>query len=506
VVRARRPTIGRVADTLGFAGAYLLGSYLLLRPALTTALLGDDFESPFANLNQAGVGLLRALHFAWQSSFVTGDRSRVVGAFVGRAFDWGWLWFCSEFGVSLSTFYGATKFLTYLACAASVATFWWLAARRTRRPIPWRVALVLFSVALFGSVQLHGLWSNDPVQELPLSGFAVTAIGFALLSIALWTTERPTWRRFALGAALGLFAVAYYELGVGAVLGAFVIFAAEAWRLRGRMREVARYAAGTAVFCGVPAAWMIFARFTAVGDTYGGRQVVAGSGAHAFVSGLIGSLPGSAWHLETKWVGSTPGITVSAVIAVLVALANLIWVVRRTPPASSWPPGSDGRGGASLAAAAAVAIFGVFAVALEASTPGIQNMVSGVGYVYTFYAVSATAVAFAFAACAWWLIGRITPRWKVAGGVAVLLFAAFLVVQGSVNARLRDVTNSENGPNLAIYRTFAAGVPQSQRCAAIHAWAGGNWPAYYREDVVLGTNLGYLTYFGVPFCADGPRP
>jgi hypothetical protein len=504
-MRARSPTIGRVAGTLGFAGAYLLSSYLLLRPALTTALLGDDFEAPFANLYDSGVGLFRALHYAWQTSFVMGDRSRVVSGFVGHAFAWFWLWFCAEFGVSLSTFYGATKFLTYVICAASVATFWWLAARRTRRPIPWRVALVLVSVALFGSVQLHGLWSNDPVQSLPLVGFAVTALGFAVLSMALWTIERPTWRRFALGAAVALLAVSYYELNVGAVIGAFVIFAAEAWRLRGRVREVARYAAGAAVFCGVPAAWLLFSRFTAVGDTYPGRQI-GGNVGRAFVDGLIGSLPGAAWHLETKYVGGTPAIFVSAVIAALVAVATLIWVVRRTPPASNGSAGPDGTRLASLAAAASVAVFGVFAVALQTATILFGGQVAGIGYVYTFYAVSATAVALAFAAGAWWLIGRTTLRWKVAGGVAVLLFAAFLVVQGSFNARLRDVTNSELATNLAVYRTFAAGVPESQRCAAIDAWAQAPWPQYYKEDVVLGSDLGYLTYYGVPFCADGPKP
>lgn len=505
VARARRPTIGRVGYTLGFVGAYLLSSYLLLRPALTTVLLGDDFESPFATISTAGVGLFRALSYAWQTSFVTGDRSRVVGAFVGRTFQWGWLWFSANFGVSLSTFYAATKFLTYLICAASVATFWWLAARRTRRPIPWRVALVLFSVALFGSVQIHGLWSNDPVQGLPIAGFAVTAIGFALLSIALWTTGRPTWRRFALGAVVGLVAVSYYETNIGAVFGAFVIFAAEAWRLRGRSREVAHYAAGTAVFCGVPAAWTIFARFTAVGDTYPGRQI-GGILGRPFVDGLIGSLPGSAWHLETKYVGGTPWIFGSAVIAALVAVATLIWVVWRTPPASSRSAAPGGTRVASLAAAAAVAVFGVFAVGLETSTLLFGGQVSVIGSVYTFYAVSAAAVALAFAAGAWWLIGRRTLRWKVAGGVAALLFTAFLVVQGSFNARLRDVENIELATNLAVYRTFAAGVPESQRCAAIDAWASAPWPEYYKQDVVLGTNLGYLKYYGVLFCPDGPRP
>ena len=196
----------------------------------------------------------------------------------------------------------------------------------------------------------------------------------------------------------------------------------------------------------------------------------------------------------------------SAVIAALVAVATLLWVVRRTPPATSGSAGPVGTRLASLAAAASVAIFAVFAVALQTATVLFGGQVAGIGYVYTFYAVSATAVALAFAVGAWWLIGRTTPGWKVAGGVAALLFAVFLVVQGSFNARLRDVTNTELATNLAVYRTFAAGVPESQRCAAIDAWAAAPWPAYYKEDVVLGSNLGYLTYYGKPFCANGPRP
>jgi hypothetical protein len=304
---------------------------------------------------------------------------------------------------------------------------------------------------------------------------------------------------------VGLFAVSYYELNVGAALGAFVILAAGAWRLRGRGRKVARYAAGTAVFCGVPALWVIFTRLTVVGDAYPDRQI-GGSIARPFVDGLIGSLPGAAWHLETKYVAGTPGIAVSAVVAALVAVATLIWLVWRTPPASSRPADVGGTRSASMSAAAAVVVFAVFAIALETATIMFGAQVAGIGYVYTFYAVSATAVALAFAAGAWWLIGRTMPRWRIAGAAVLLLFAAFLVVQGSFNARLRYVTNARLAANIAVYRAFAAGVPESKRCAAIDEWAAGDWPAYYKQDVVLGTNLGYLTSFGVLFCHDGPTP
>jgi hypothetical protein len=504
---AGRGNLSTVAKSLGFAVGYLVLSYLMLRPVLSTYVIADDFEGPFAQASRIGPGLGHALSLGWHESFVAGDRTRVLGVIVANAFDWAWLWASSAFGVSIEHLYALVKLGALVLCAASAATFWWISARSYWRPVRWSTALLLTSVALFGTVQIHGLWSNDPVQSYPLAGYVSAAIGFVVLVAAVWASGQLSSRRFAAATVLALIAVSYYEFNAAAVLGGGIILVVGTLRYRGDRRRIARHLLGTAAFCLVPLVWLIFGRYTSVGDNYSGRALQSAGALHSFVLGAVGNLPGAAWGLETSVVGAQPPIVLGAVVAALVAIAAAVLWLWRDAERHVVRPARPARRTALAAAAAATGVYALGALALVSATVRVEGSTPRIGYVYTPYAVGSSAVALAIGVVAWVLATRRSRSWVwVVRMVAIAGAVAFVAVQNSYNLQLKNVTNSDMMQNHVFDEAFAGDVSEATRCGAILTWASYPWPDYYRSDVVLGSYTAYRHYYGQPFCANWTDP
>lgn len=499
---------GGAARHFAFAAAYVGLSYLLLLPILRTYVIADDFEAPFAQMKMGATGVLSTLNFAWQTEFVSGDRTRVVGGIVGALVNWLWLWVAKVLGISILDVFGLIRFFVIVACAMAVSTLWWQTARTYARPISWRAALVLVSVALFGTLQLHGIWSNDPVESYPMAGYASAAIGFGLLALAVWTNRRPTPRRFALLALSGMVAVSYYEFNLGAVAGAVLIVGTAAWPYRRDLRRVAVHLAWTAAVFLVPVAWMLIAGAQNSGAAYNGRQLQASGAVHSLLIGVVSSLPGAAWHLTSTTLGGYPALTVGAVVvAILVVGLVALWLrLGPSSPTLSIEP-TDNRSNLMLAVVAvAVVVYAVFAIGLEGATQKVELEVTKIGQVYTAYAVGSAAVGFALAVGAWWIVsrGRGARRWLVLA--LALLAAGFITVQGSYNEHLKDRLQVNIAENQALDNAFAAGVSQPARCSALRIWMSYPWPDYYRQQVLQGTEVGYRDFYGRLMCPSVVAP
>ncbi len=177
------------AGTSRFRGAsiwiaYLVGSWALLRPVLLTTVYADDFVNPFSQFPAASLDPAALLEYAWNGTRGAGHIN-VVGQAVGAfhaAFN---VVVMSVFGLRYSTIYAATKLAVYVLTALAASAFLrQVAAAMGRTVSVWR-ARIMVSVALFGTLQIHIPWSNDPVASYPMSGFATAALGFGLLSLAL---------------------------------------------------------------------------------------------------------------------------------------------------------------------------------------------------------------------------------------------------------------------------------------------------------------------------------
>ena len=482
---------------------YLVSSFLLLYPVLSTPVVADDLLNPFSQTAEGGSSLPAALEYSWRGA-TTGAGFRIVGGAVGSAFNWLWLTVSATFDVSLSTLYGLTKFVVLVICAASIARFWWIASREYGRGIEYWDALVLTSLALFGTLQIHALWSNDPVTSYPIAGYGSAALGFAVMSSAVLANRNETWRSYVVGAAVATVAVLYYEINIGAVIGAAVILSAGAWLQRSDRRKVALHLARSAIFVGVPAVMVLYGR-TVTGprsNTYSGTQVRTSGAIRAFLLGVGGVLPGAAWRLSIRALGGR----VPLVFFVFGLVLFLAWMLRW------WAQSyrhlvSESVGHSRFARAALVFAtvgYGVFAITLQSITVKTQDETRELGYVYTFYAIGSSVIALGIAIS----IRSISLRWSGAALRYLLCVFAlgFILVQSTVNWGLSEQLNRDYAVNRRLLDSFDQDVQQVERCNAFAAWAVVPWPAYYRAGMRNGLQAAYQYYFHEPFCASLPAP
>jgi hypothetical protein len=152
-----------------------------------------------------------------------------------------------------------------------------------------------------------------------------------------------------------------------------------------------------------------------------------------------------------------------------------------------------------LAASAAVVVYATFAVALQAATSKVQNEMRGIGYVYTFYAVTSCALALGIAALVRALIHneRLRPQrfFVMAFGIA------FVFVQFTINWNISASMNEVQVRNRRLTASFDSDAPMAQRCDALVQWAQGEWPLYYEQGMTDGLQVAYPYYFGEPFCS-----
>ncbi len=489
---------------MGLAVGYLALSYLLLLPVLQTYIIDDDFEGPFAQLQIGATTLSKTLSVGWHASWA-GDRTRLVGSVFGYFLNWLYFWLSRTFDITFLQSFAVVKYVALIATAGAAATFWWLAARSYLRAVRWSTAFLLTSIALFTTVQLHGVWSNDPVGGYTMSGYMATTVGFALLTLVVWVTRWPSTRRFLLAAIASVLAVSFYEFNVGAVIGGALILVCAAWAYRGDLRRLAHYLVGTGAFCLAPVVWLLVSGAQNSGSAYAGRALHASGALHTTLLSVVSSLPGAAWRFGSGAWSSAVG-TLSVVAALLVVAVLVVWASfgPRDPAPDGW---ADIRRSNRMLAAVigAVIIFAIFALALEGSTQLVEQEIPAIGYVYTAYAVGSTAFALLLGVVIWLLAGR-RGRWIWFNAGALAIFATFISIQWSFNGYVKDWLNQRMPQNQLLDNSFAGSVPQKSRCEALRNWMSFPWPDYYRAGVYEGTEAGFQAYFGQPMCANLVAP
>lgn len=480
--------------------AYLVGSWLLLLPVISTPLVADDFLNPFSQTADGGSTLVDALRYGWKGG-TQGANFRVVGSPVGAVFNWLLLTLSAHLDVSIPALYALAKFAVLLVCAGSLAAFWWVAAREFGSRLRFWDALVLVSLVLFAALQIHGQWSNDPVASYPLAGYLSAAIGFAVLTSAILAVRHQSRRMFVCAAGVALVAVLYYEINVGAVLGGFSLLIYSSWKRWRQSQQISRGLCGAALFVALPAIALLYGR-TAGGanpSSYAGTQMRLSSAPRAFAYGVLGSLPGSAWTLSRRIVGGHIRIVgmvfgLTFVLVVLVRWWFVTWHALETIDGLE----ASSNLGDKIFVFVAVATYGLFAVAIQAVTIKVQDEMVGLGYVYTFYAVSSCAVALGLAVLCRFVLSRIRVlalQRTVAWG-----FMIFVVIQLTISWDVSESMNQAFKANRRLIQTFDSSTPTEERCGALAEWSTIPWPDYYKTGMTDGLQKAYIYYFGEAFC------
>jgi hypothetical protein len=363
------------------------------------------------------------------------------------------------------------------------------------------------------SVQVHALWSNDPVISYTAYAWPSVVLSLVYLGLVgrmLTSSVLRVWTAFW-AVAVGSAAVLAYELSLGALLGAglaAMIAIVLGWRpARATLLSWASLAAVVLMPALVLVASLLL-RDPSDGS-YAGTQFRPGALAvQTWVVGLVGAVPGASWLRGYTALGA-PLLSLRSVAAVIVAIAALIVVARSSPSSVgvSQPAVTASWTTRPLAAAApllALVTYWSVATAIHAVTPKYQDEIGlTVGGVYLFYAVGFAC----FMLLAHALLSALRPR---VGATLSLIgcvgLSSFALYQTAYNAQLTSILAAQ-GWSRDVLVAAAERTPRPQRCEAFDELASVPLEPVLedRRALVFASTTGYEQRHGEPFCGSSVR-
>lgn len=498
-----RRSLARLRATLWAAlGTALIGAGMV--PAARVPILGDDFQALFETYTRGHGSFATAVGYGWRAGMQAGHFNP-VGQAIGAAYHYTVFALSASLELPPQLFAAladaALVWLTLLA-ATTVLVQGLRYAGVTPR-VPFWPGFACLAAITAATLELHP-WSNDPVSSYLPAGWGSAVVAFAILGLALRAAQwgRTSWVDVVLAAAIGVFAVLYYEMLVGAVAGAAVVYAAGILRARSHrdrrqfVHLLALFGAGVVL----PAVVFVCCRMSAVPQAksnYTGTAVSLGPGAlHTLYVATIGAVPGGGWRYLSGSAGPSrltqaAGLYTLAIIAGVVALV-LAWG-RRPRLRGRWTR------------TAAVPILAVLVTwgattATHATSEKYITEIRSPGQVYLYYVVAVICVALLLATFFLVVAPRLRPGIRTAGLVVV---GAYLCFQLPLNWHLSQVSAAAYSANRNLATAAAeSSVPPQVRCDTLLAWAQRPWPQYYRDAVIRDVQNDFRLAHGTAFCPD----
>jgi hypothetical protein len=492
----------RLVSQFAAWAAYMGLSAVFLWPLLTTAIVADDFLNPFYQYDHGGgASPLTTLKWFVDSAHQNGHFN-YLGQFVGAFYTSATMWAASVLGIRFSTMYALVKFLIFVGVAVASGAFLKEAAAYIGREISaWR-SRILVSIFFFTTLQLHIIWSNDPVGSYPMSGFMAALFGVATLTLALIALrDRRPWMPWVVAVAATC-SVLYYEINAAAI-GAIILMLMLHGLLvepRESRKTFARYVAPIVI---VPLVLALALQLRAApqSDNYEGTSVsldrtLLGS----YAKNVVSSLPGAAWTLSRDVLGHPLQLRLGAFVSFVIVAAVVVSLAVRFGATAAATPYSWRR---LLCVASLMFAYWFGATLIQSVTAKVQLEVTKIGMVYNFYAVGATMVATGLA-----LAYHLAPVDRIKGAIPAIAvgFLMFALIQNTINWDLRHEFNVATMPNQRLLVAYTERWPMEDRCEALTTWAAGSWPDYYEVGMINGLQVAYADYRGEPFCANFVRP
>jgi hypothetical protein len=461
-------------------------SYIVLRPVLEAPLLADDFLAPFTEFRLTRGSLSESLDVA-RSIIADGVSFRPLATFITAINNFLTIELGMRFSVSPLTTFKYQRLLAYLFLIDALARLTSLFLVRkdsTSKPFDLSIIRILISVLLLGSLQIHLLWSNDPVTNYLLSGLVPVALSIHFIRFGILAIESAKNRYLLWTFLTGLSAALLYELTIGYALGIFTYAVLQMIRNRNRRLNSFRVAIASLFPVIVVVGGRIAYRSAA--QSYGGTTIGTRSEVfETFLSHLISNMPTSAWDLSSRVVPDVMSFRLTAAITSLAGTVYL-WVVLRRSATNT----RIQRPVLTLTASAMI-----LAAGLLSTTSKVQIETTQIGQVYIPFAYG---IPFIAGACL-----LILQRFAKTGWIRPLAFAsmAFLIfIQLNLNYNISDYANRVFAPNAQVLKNWSEKSPIEERCQALAQWQQMSWPDYYRTEMTEGLNSTYTHFQGEPFC------
>ena len=472
----------------------------MLYPILVTPLVADDFLNPFFQYSNTQGGYWNSILFGWDTAF-NGASMRLAGNVSSAVLNNLWLDLAGNSLISLSEFYAIQKYVVFILCGFSLSYFFGAVLVSLGHDITLLKRTMLCSLVFFSTLQIHGLWSNDPVSSYPMSGFMVAAIGFYLLGWAAYTSLRPTTLRILTLLVLCVTSVFYYEILAGVGVLTFLVLISPISRVNVR-RSIGRiFLSATPAIATILAMTLSRMHTAAQSANYGGTSIaLGGKTLKTFVLGLISSLPASAWRVTAQFLGG--GVTIKLVSIATLALAVVVGLWEFPTISEFTRPFKTQNRPLFRTLILSLIGFWFFAVGLQSLTEKVQNETGKLGYVYSYYAIGSASVAVLMSLSVVF-ISQKSFNFRITLFSCFLLFAT---IQGSITWRISEQMSNSLIPNRTLLAAFSNFDTVPKRCQALRNWSAGNWPQYYEDGMIQGLQEASLGFHQEPFCPNFINP
>jgi hypothetical protein len=491
----------RITGALKFAtkGAiWLFVVGLLFKPAITAQPAGDDLINPFYMFFETNGSFFES--FKLGIEYGTSHKFDILGQIAFVTHSWLWIQFDYFTGLDHTWFYALSKGMIFAVVLLS-ATYW-------LQQIIWSLRLqisswkLLFLVTAFSgsTVQMHNIWSNDPVANYPMSGYASAVFSFVVLGLLVRHKNSQSLKTMFLVSTWVSVAILYYQINISLLPAVLMFWLANSWlnlKDKNLLQPILR---GTALFL-MPVVVVLYGTFLTSGktDDYGGTTIGSWSTfPKTTVIGILGTLPGGGWNLSEKSIGAIffPGWT-TALVGVI-----LLWILISLVP----PKATDKSNSFDWKEAFKILLPGVAfwlaVVSIQTMTSKYQNEIVSVGQIYNFYSHGHIFIA-GVVLIVFLGLSRISNRWTT---VAICIIVFFGVTQFQINSQLKTVMRDGNSQSLKLLDSFDVSTSDKSRCEAWKNWASIGWPEYYETGMSVGYQQAFKTLYGKEFCSSGTDP
>lgn len=478
---------------------FLLVSLLLtigLRPILTTVVVADDLIGPFSMFVNSGPGLLNHLREGWEAASY--GHFNYVGQLIGGLVNWTWMQLMLN-GIRYSTIYFFTKLFIYIALVyaatsslSAIAKLWGYKVNNHRMQI-------FLALSLIATLQLHLVWSNDPVASYPMSGYASVVIGLIALKMCADFLSNPvSISRCILAAGSLLFAILYYEMNIALIPAIAILTLTYVLTNCEHQTTPAKTILRVAIIYAIPALLVVELQRRNAGESvaYEGTAIrLAGSMVSTFGRLTVSSMPYSSWHLATDWIIDFQHFTKYLTLFFLFSFVTIgtVWQARarmtETSPAKHrvlwwWLP--------------TFLTYWTAATAIQSSTVKVQNEAKRIGYVYNFYSVGSLVCALSIAAALYIYFSKNRPVIRTLPIIAVIL--SLCISQMYINQSIQEQHFKMLPQNRNLLVSFSERWPKEARCSALETWLQMGWPTYYSNAMTTGLERSFKHEFDEPFC------
>lgn len=464
-----------------------------MRPILTTVVVADDLIGPFSIFSDVGPSLWQYLVMGYHAASY--GHFNYLGQIIGAFITWLWLNLMLA-GIRYSTIYFFTKLfvfvcLVYISAAttSSVSELWNVRLQRS-------ALRVTIAITMIGTLQLHLVWSNDPVASYPMSGYFSVILGL----VAIWSASKMLKRgqslfHLVVAPTLLLCAILYYEMNI-ALIPAIAVLAtgyhlSNSSNRKNALRQLVRFAS----IYTVPSVLILLLQYKNApkSASYDGTAIaLSGEAIGTFGKMMASSLPFSSWHLGRAWLFKYPTILNS--IMLLSALIFLFTI-------SIWSVKANRKNILSVKVfwiLPSLVTYWIFATAIQSATVKVQNEANRIGAVYNFYAVGSTVFIICFSVAMLFIIGRLKRLLLQALLISMIMLICCSQVFLNNAIQQQHFALSPQTRNLLV--SFSERLPIESRCNFLQIWLSMGWPTYYSNSMTTGLERAFQYGQNEPFC------